>query len=100
MAQYKLVDVIEFPLTINVATKSHGYTKYGHMKLYPGKLYELPEDDLPLVNSLRNAKLKKTYSSELEAALKKAGVNYEVKMCQSCGGRVKKIEYPVVEIIE
>ena len=100
MAKYKLISAIDVPMTLNVATLSNGYTKYGHIRLIPGKIYELPENDPPLVNSLRKAKLKKNYSIELEQALTDAGVDFEVKMCPSCGGRVKKIEYPVVEIIE
>lgn len=100
MAKYKLISAIDVPMTLNVATLSNGYTKYGHIRLIPGKIYELPENDPPLVNSLRKAKLKKNYSVELEEALKKTNTPYEVKMCQSCGGRVKKIEYSVVEIIE
>lgn len=100
MATYKLVDVIDVPLTLNVATLSNGYTKYGHIRLNPGKVYELPENDPPLVNSLKKAKLKKNYTPELERALSDANVPYEVKVCQSCGGRVKKIEYPAVEIME
>ena len=100
MAKYKLVGAIDVPMTLNVATLSNGYKKYGHIRIMPGKVYELPENDPPLVNSLKKAKLKKNYSVDIEQALIKAGVPYEVKMCASCGGRVKKIEYPVVEIIE
>lgn len=100
MAKYRLSSVIEVPLTLNVATLTRGLTKYGHMRLEPGKLYELPVNDPPLENSLRKAMIKKNYTPALEEALKKAGVKYEVKMCKSCGGRVKKIEYPAIEVIE
>lgn len=100
MAQYKLIDAISIPMTLNVATTQGKITRYGHIRLEPGKLYELPTDDVALVNSLRNAKTKKRYTPELEDLLAKTGADYQVVMCKACGGKVRKLEYHVVEVIE
>ena len=96
---YKLIDVIDVPMTLNVARKVNGYTKYGHIRLLPDTKYEIPTEE-GLLDSLKEATTKVRWSQELENALKACGAQYSVQMCPSCGGRVKKIEYHVVEVVE
>lgn len=100
MVTYKLIDAIKVPLTISVASKKDGYVRYGYTRLEPNKVYEVPEGDTVLLNSLKNAKSKKGYSEKLEALLQECGANYKVEYCQSCGGKVRKIEYYVIEVME
>lgn len=65
----------------------------------PGEWYQV--DDVGLLNILKGkAKVKKAYSQDLENTLKGKGVPYEVVKCKTCGGRVTKIEYSVLEIEE
>lgn len=96
---YKLVDVIDVPLTLNVARKVNGYTKYGHIRLNPNTKYEIPTEE-GLLDSLKEATTKVKWTKELEEAMKAANVDYKIVQCPSCGGRVKKIEYHVVEVVE
>lgn len=96
---YKLVDVIDVPMTLNVARKVKGYTKYGHIRLHPGMKYEIPTEE-GLLDALKEATTKTRWSRELEEAMKAMNVNYRVIQCPTCGGRVKKIEYHVVEVVE
>lgn len=99
MAYYKLIDAITVPMTINIATRQNGYTKYGHIRLEPHKEYEIPNDDL-LLKSLKTATSRQKYSEELEKLLEETGATYKVELCKSCGGKVKKIVYNVVEVID
>lgn len=100
MIKYKLIDAISVPLTISVASKKDGYVRYGYTRLEPHKWYEVPEGDDVLLTSLKNAKSKKGYSVELENLLSECGADYKVEYCQSCGGKVRKIEYYVIEVVE
>lgn len=68
------------------------------MKLVPGEEYET--DDEAMLEYFRRHRQKVRYSQELEDTLSRNGVKYEVEMCKSCGGRVKKISYQLVEVYD
>ena len=53
-----------------------------------------------MLNFFRGYKRKVRYNAELEEALKQNGVPYETEYCKSCGGRIKKISYRVVEVMD
>lgn len=97
----KLIDVIEDTQSVVLPKTDNGKTAYRSFKFDPGKTYLLPKDDVGFLKTLvERGKIKKQYSAELEEKLKKAGVEYEVVKCPSCGGRVRKIEYQRFEVIE
>lgn len=100
---YKLADVIDTPQKLNVVAtvekNGSSYCKYCVIRLKPGEKYAVTDDSV-LMNSLRSVTTKVKYSEEVEQLLKKSGVPYTVKACPSCGGRVKKIEYHVVQFVE
>lgn len=96
---YKLIDAIDTLTKINVARKVNGIVRYGHVSLNPGVKYELGDDEV-FVNSLRSVTTQKPYSKELISILESYGVPYEEKFCRTCGGKVKKIAYNVVEVVE
>ena len=73
-------------------------TYSNYIRLIPGETYET--DDVATLNWFRNYRRKVRYNSSLEELLKRNNVPYSVEMCKSCGGRVKKINYQVVEVIE
>lgn len=100
MATYKLIDAITVPLTLSIATRKGGYVHYGYIRLEPNKVYEVPEGDDLMITSLKNCKSKKPYSETLEETLKACGATYKTEYCKSCGGKVRKIEYYVVEVNE
>ena len=97
----KLIDAIKTPQTLNLAetkeVNGHAMAVYKPRRFLPGKVYEIPDDPL-LLKSLKNCTRQSPYTAELEMMLKNCGASYETKMCKSCGGRVKKIEYHVVEV--
>lgn len=99
MAYYKLIDAIDTPVSLNVVTRENGITAYKRMRLDPGVKYAIP-DDTTLFESIDGATTRVKYTEAFENALKNCGARYKVKMCPSCGGRVKKIEYHVVEVVE
>lgn len=101
MANFKLIDAISVPMTMyHLASKPKNVITYdNHMRLEPKKLYKLPEDEI-LAKSIRNYTVQHRYTPELEDALKACNATYEVKLCKSCGGKVKKIKYNIIEVIE
>jgi hypothetical protein len=99
MAYYKLIDAIHSPQKLNVVGNIDGAKRYVRVTLYPGKKYEIPEDEL-LWKSISETRVKTKYDKALEAALKAANVDFKVKHCPSCSGRILKIEYPIVEVCD
>lgn len=98
--KYKLIDVLEYPTKINVATKKKGYLQYAQMTLEPNKVYILPDGDSALEKSLFEAVFRREYSQELENLFKNQGIPYTVEMCRVCGGRKRKIVYHPVEEVK
>lgn len=99
--QYRLYSVETAPVTLRMFPKTlkNGTISYGHyVRLEPNKTYET--EDEAQKKYLRENRTRVRYNANLEATLKNAGVPYEVVKCKSCGGRVKKIEYNQVEVIE
>ena len=99
--QYRLYSVETAPVTLRMFPKTlqNGKVSYSHyQRLEPGKTYET--HDPAQMDFLRENKIRVRYNAKLEATLKDAKVPYEVIRCKSCGGRVKKIEYNQVEVIE
>lgn len=73
-------------------------TYSNYVKFVPGKEYKT--DDKAMLDFFRNYKRKVRYNAEIERALKENDVPYEIEMCRSCGGKIKKIKYQVVEVEE
>lgn len=95
---YKLIDAIDVPKNLSVVTRKGSAVRYGKIRLDPGKKYEIPEDET-LLKSLKDAMETTRYTPEREAALKACHANYEKKVCKSCGGKVLKLVYHVVEVV-
>lgn len=102
--KYRLNKAEKVQVTINNVAKTkiiNGksvVTYSNYIRLTPGVVYET--DDDAMVNFFRNYKRKVRYNAELEQALKQNGVPYDVEYCKSCGGKVKKISYRVVEVMD
>lgn len=99
MSYYKLIDAIQSPKTLSVVTRNGSSIKYGTLRLEPGKKYELPDDDV-LLKAIKDATELVKYTPSLEEALNSSGTEYEKIKCSSCGGRVLKLRYHVVEVID
>ena len=98
--KYKLNEVVTSPTSFYLPrTAENGRRRWGSVRLDPGKIYET--DDPLLIESI-SAKgiVKVPYNPRLEEKLKELGKEYEVELCKSCGGRVKKIKYRAVEILQ
>lgn len=104
MTQYKLNNAEKVQVTINnvaVTKIINGkpiVTYSNYIRLAPNKVYKT--DDEAMLNFFRNYKRKVRYNADLEATLKANDVPYEIEYCKSCSGRVKKISYHVVEVME
>lgn len=102
---YKLIDSIKQPQTVAVARKANGMIRHGHAKMMPGQKYDLEEGrgdgkvDPVLLESLRKYKVLKRKTADLVKTLEEAGVEYEEIACKSCGGRVMKLSYRIVEVV-
>lgn len=96
---FKLLDIVKNRTQVDVVFRKNGVTKYSYIVLDPGVEYELPEDDL-FQKSIYGCKFKKPYTKDMENVLKTNNVPYEVELCKTCGGRVKKLVYNPLEVIE
>lgn len=102
--KYRLNKAEKVPITIyNVAkTKMIAgrpvITYSNYIRLAPKEEYET--DDEAMIEFFRTYKRKVRYNSELEETLKDNDVPYETELCRSCGGKVKKISYQVVEVYD
>ena len=104
MAKYRLNKAEKVEQTINnvaVTKRINGkdiVTYSNYIRLVPNKVYET--DDEAMINFFKTYKRKVRHTAGIEEALKSAEVPYEVEYCRSCGGRVKKINYKVVEVFD
>lgn len=96
---YKLIDAITESVSLNLPYMKDGVKVYKFYTLRPGRQYEEHIDDEVFMNALKEANKRVMYSPEREEALKKCGAKYEVKVCKSCGGKVKKIDIWLVEVV-
>ncbi|MGX7412514.1 hypothetical protein [Enterococcus caccae] len=96
---FKLIDTIDTITTLNVASQQNGRTTYSHVRLKPGEKYELGNDEV-FINSLQHIQIERAYSLQLVNELTALGIDYTENFCKSCGGRIKKVSYSVVEIID
>ena len=104
MTRYRLNKAEKVQYTVNNVAKTKVIngksivTYSNYMRLAPNTIYE--SDDEAMLTFFRNHKRKVRYNAELERALKENGVPYETEMCRSCGGRVKKISYHPIEVMD
>lgn len=104
MAKYRLNKAERVQATINNVAKTKiingkpiiNYSNF--IKLAPGKEYET--DDEAMIAFFKAYRREVRWNAEIERALKENDVPYELKYCKSCGGRIKKIRYPLVEVTE
>lgn len=98
---YKLIDAWNTAETFCLPHVENGRNVYKYYTLRPGKKYDEYADDPAFLYALKNDAHKKIpWSPEREAALQKCGAKYEVAMCKACGGRVKKIDVWLMEVVE
>lgn len=104
MTEYRLNKAEKVRVLINNVAKTkiiNGksiVTYSNYINLVPGVVYKT--DDEAMLNFFRNYKRKVRYNAEVERALKENNVPYEIEMCRSCGGKIKKISYRPVEVME
>ena len=104
MTEYRLNKAEKVRVLINNVAKTKVIngksivTYSNYINLVPGVVYKT--DDEAMLNFFRNYKRKVRYNAEVERALKENNVPYEIEMCRSCGGKIKKISYNPVEVME
>lgn len=104
MTKYRLNKAEKVQVTINNIAKTRiingkpivTYSNY--IRLTPGVIYET--DDEAMLNFFRQYKRKVRWTPQIEEALKSADVPYELEWCKVCSGKVKKISYRVVEVMD
>lgn len=104
MTEYRLNKAEKVSVTINNVAKTKVIngksivTYSNYIRLAPNTVYKT--DDDAMLNFFRNYKRKVRYTADIERALKQNNVPYEIEFCRSCGGKVKKISYRVVEVLD
>lgn len=99
MKYYKLIDAVTESVSFNLPYMKNGVKVYKFYTLRPGKMYDEHIEDEVFMNALKDAHKKVMYSEEKERILKETGAHYEVVTCKSCGGRVKKLDIWLVEVV-
>lgn len=104
MTEYRLNKAEKVSVTINNVAKTKVIngksivTYSNYIRLAPNTVYKT--DDEAMLNFFRAYKRKVRYTAEIERALEENNVPYEIEMCRSCGGKIKKISYRVVEVLD
>lgn len=95
----KLIDAITEPKPFNLPVKNDkGQSVYRYITFEPGVLYKVPDDTFLKV-ALSRGLTQMAYKESLEQSLKEANIPYEIKVCSSCGGGLKKIKVQIFEVI-
>lgn len=97
---YKLIDAMSSSVSLNLPYNAKGKRVYKFYTLYPGTKYSEHADDPLFISALKDAHKRIPYTPAMEAALKRQGAKYEVVNCKVCGGRAKKIDVWLVEVVE
>ena len=101
MAQYyKLIDAMGESATFYLPYVKDGGNVYRHFVLHPGVEYVEHIEDPIFVSALKDAHKRIAYTPEREEALKECGARFEIVNCKVCGGRSKKIDVWLVEVVE
>lgn len=100
---FKLIDCVDTQQKIHVAeTLASGRIRYTYITIQPGEKKSLAEkgsDSRFMQSLLKNSVVQKNYTPQLEELLKSADVDYKIDYCKSCGGKVKKLSYSVIEVV-
>lgn len=102
--KYRLNSAERIPVTLYNVAKTRRMndrdvvTYANYIKLIPGEEYE--SDDEAMLNWFREYTRKVRHSKSVEDALSENGVPYEIELCRSCGGRIRKIVYHPVEVYD
>lgn len=97
---YKLIDAVSTSQTFNLPHMVNGNRVYKYYTLYPNTKYVEHIDDPIFMDTLKDAHKRLQYSPQLEKTLKESGIRHEVITCKVCGGRAKKIDVWLVEVVE
>ena len=98
---YKLIDACTSAETFCLPHRENGRNVYKYYTLYPGKKYDEHIDDELFLSALKNDAHKKIpWTPEREDAVKACGARHEVVVCRACGGRTRKIDVWLVEVVE
>ncbi|MEE0897600.1 MAG: hypothetical protein U0L88_08235 [Acutalibacteraceae bacterium] len=104
MTKYRLNKAEKVSVTINNVAKTKIYngkpivTYSNYIRLAPNTVYKT--DDEAMLNFFRQYTQKVRYTAEIERALKENNVPYDVEYCRSCGGKIKKISYHPIEVLD
>lgn len=104
MTKYRLNNAETRTVAINHVAKTKMIngrpivTYSNYIRLIPGEVYQT--DDEAMLSFFRQYKVKIRYTAEAERALQEAGVPYDTELCPTCGGRIKKLVYRQVEVLD
>lgn len=73
-------------------------TYSNYIRLIPGEEYET--DDEAMAKWFKAHRRKAKYTPTLANALRDNNVPFDVEFCRSCGGKIKKISYQIVEVYD
>lgn len=97
MKIFRLNHVLNASQQIVAKTVKDGKIFHKLIRIEKGKTYELGDYD---EESLTDRITEVRYTKEAEQYLIDEGVDYDIKICRSCGGKKKKLKVKTVEILD
>lgn len=97
MKIFRLNHVLNASQQVLAKVASNGKILHKLIRLEKGKVYKLGDYD---EESLKSHTTQVRYTKESEQYLIDEGVEYEIVLCRSCGGKKKKLKLKTVEILE
>lgn len=95
MRVFKLNHVLQASQDIVIKAVTDGKVSHKLTRVEKGKTYLVGDYD---EESLKERTTEVRYTREIEEYLKSEGVEYEVILCKSCGGKKKKVRVKTIEI--
>lgn len=96
---YKLIDAQDSAIRMYLPHEESGKAVYNHHSLYPNTKYNKYLTDRLFMDAITKAKTEVRHTPSRQETLDACGVEYEIKVCKACGGKVQKLVYCPVEVI-
>lgn len=97
MRVFRLNHVLNASQQIVAKINKDGKTFHKLIRVEKGKTYKVGDYD---EESLKERTTETRYTKEIENYLISEGVEYEVILCKTCGGKKKKVKVKTVELFD
>lgn len=94
---FKLQNCFEMNQEVVYPQKNKGYLSWVRSTFKINKNYDVEDFDSDSLRYLKAKTVRYSYNQQAEDMLKALGIDYEITMCKSCGGRTKKLVFKMFD---